>query len=115
MLVLDDTLLMLCGEFQTGAGPTICDYYDSFVFRRSLLQLLRLVLEGRPHVRAGVIPASRTDTAAHTVSGSCQNHAGAPRRRAHVPFARVHVPRDDGIMYSIHLLMQTRAAPMPYV
>ena len=72
-------------------------------------------LKGPRHVRAGVIPASRTDTAAHTVSGSCQKHAAAPRRRAHVTFALVHVPRDDGLRYRIHMLMQTRAAPMPYM
>ena len=72
-------------------------------------------LEGPLHVRAGVIPASRTDIAAHTVSGSCQKHAAAPRRRAHVTFALVHVPRDDGLRYRIHMLMQTRAAPMPYM
>ena len=29
--------------------------------------------------------------------------------------ALVHVPRDGGLRYRIHMLMQTRAAPMPYM
>ena len=78
--------------------------------------LLLLGAESRDESgQCGVVPASRTDTEAQHCLAIAKSNAAAPRRRPHVTPALVHVPLDDGLRYRIHMLMQTRAAPMPYM